>query len=179
MTADPAPPVPDPAPRRGWAAALRRGGGHLEEAICYGCLVLLVVVVSLQVFTRYLLAASFTWTEEAARILFIWMVLFGAALVAKRSAHISIDFFVSLLPPAARRRAEAAAHLVTLAIVAVLGVTGVRLLAITGSSASPALGIPWAAVYAALPLAMGLLALRTARALARLLRPRPGPASAP
>ena len=151
----------------GW---LRRSLGSLEEYFCYFLLVVLVVTTSLQVFTRYVLNAPLSWTEELARILFIWITFIGAAVIAKRSGHISIDFVANLLPPGARRWVLVAAHAASVAILLLLGVKGVELLRITGISASPALGIPWAYVYAAFPVGMFLMAARYAGALVRLLR---------
>jgi TRAP-type C4-dicarboxylate transport system permease small subunit len=143
---------------------------HAEEAVCYGFLAVLVVVTSLQVFTRYVLNAPLTWTEEAARMLFTWIIFIGAALIAKQSSHISIDILVKVLPVKLRRPLCVASHLITLAVVTILAVKGFHLLQITGASESPALGIPWVYVYAAFPLGMSLMAARYACALIALLR---------
>ena len=151
----------------GW---LRRTAGSLEEYFCYLLLVVLVVTTSLQVFTRYVLNAPLSWTEELARILLIWITFIGAAVIAKRSGHISIDFVTNLLLSRARRWVLVAAHAASVAILLLLGVKGIALLRITGISASPALEIPWTHVYAAFPVGMFLMAARYAGALVRLLR---------
>ena len=41
----------------------------------------LLVLIALQVFTRYVLQASLPWTEEVARMVLVWMVMLGADLV--------------------------------------------------------------------------------------------------
>jgi len=149
-----------------------------EEVLCYSLLVALVVVTSLQVFTRYVLNAPFTWTEELARMLFTWIVFLGAALLLKSSSHITIDILVRSLAPGPRQWLLVVSHLITLSVVGILAVKGFRLLQITGASESPALGIPWVYVYAAFPVGMSLMALRYARALIGLLRaPLPGGAA--
>ncbi len=152
---------------------------HAEEAVCYGLLAVLVVVTSLQVFTRYVLNAPFSWTEEAARMLFTWIIFVGAALITKRGSHISIDILVKVLPPGPRRWLLVVSQLVTLAVVTILAVKGFQLLQITGTSESPALGIRWAYVYAAFPIGMSLMAVRYALALVRLLRGGPDSAESP
>jgi TRAP-type C4-dicarboxylate transport system permease small subunit len=154
-------------PRRRW---LWRALDSAEEVICYALLIALVVVTSLQVFTRYVLNAPFTWTEELARMLFTWIVFLGAALLLKRSSHISIDILARSLAPEPRRWLLVLSHLITLSVVGILAVKGFRLLQITGASESPALGIPWVYVYAAFPVGMSLMALRYARALIGLVR---------
>jgi TRAP-type C4-dicarboxylate transport system permease small subunit len=149
---------------------------YAEEAVCYSFLAALVVVASLQVFTRYVLNASLSWTEEAARMLFTWIVFIGAALIVKRGSHISIDILVKVLPPAPRRWLLIVSHMATLAVVAILAVKGFQLLQITGISESPALGIRWAYVYAAFPIGMSLIGVRYLFALIALLRGSADPA---
>jgi TRAP-type C4-dicarboxylate transport system permease small subunit len=52
---------------------------------------LLTAVVSLQVFTRFVVHAPVIWSEEAARFLFFWVVLLGAAMSVKDRRHFVID----------------------------------------------------------------------------------------
>ncbi len=54
----------------------------------------LTVVVSLQVFTRFVLEAPLIWSEEVARFLFFWTVLLGAALSVRHRRH----FIIEVLP---------------------------------------------------------------------------------
>jgi len=149
-----------------------------EEAICYSFLALLVVITSLQVFTRYVLNAPLSWTEEAARMVFTWIIFIGAALIVKRGSHISIDYLAKILPAAPRRWLLLVSHAFTLTVVLILAVKGVHLLQITGASESPALGIRWVYVYAAFPLGMGLMAIRYAAALVAVWRGREPDAAA-
>ena len=53
---------------------------------------LLVLDVLFQVFSRYLLGTSFTWTEEFARFSLIWMTILGAAYLNGKREHLSMDF---------------------------------------------------------------------------------------
>ena len=52
---------------------------------------LLTVVVALQVVSRFVIHAPFIWSEEAARFLFFWVVLLGAAMSVKDRRHFVID----------------------------------------------------------------------------------------
>lgn len=52
---------------------------------------LLTAVVALQMFTRFVVHAPVIWTEEAARFLFFWVVLLGAATGVKDRRHFVID----------------------------------------------------------------------------------------
>lgn len=53
---------------------------------------LLVVDVLLQVFSRYILNTSFTFTEELARFSLIWLSILGAAYLNAKREHLSMDF---------------------------------------------------------------------------------------
>jgi TRAP-type C4-dicarboxylate transport system permease small subunit len=68
---------------------------------------ILVIPVSLQIFSRYTeLIPSYIWTEEMARFLFIWMIMIGAMIGVRESTHFEIDLW-----PAMNRRMEAALKL--------------------------------------------------------------------
>jgi TRAP-type C4-dicarboxylate transport system permease small subunit len=69
---------------------------------------ILVIPVSLQIFSRYTaLIPSYIWTEEMARFLFIWTIMIGAMIGVRESTHFEVDVW-----PRLSRRAEAFARLV-------------------------------------------------------------------
>lgn len=67
--------------------ALARVNG-IVAAILFAALTL---VVSLQVFVRFVLHIPFIWSEELARFLFFWVVLLGAAMSVRTRRHFVID----------------------------------------------------------------------------------------
>ena len=58
---------------------------------------LLVLDVLFQVFSRYILGTSFTWTEEFARFALIWMTILGASYLNAKREHLSMDFLYQKL----------------------------------------------------------------------------------
>jgi TRAP-type C4-dicarboxylate transport system permease small subunit len=57
----------------------------------------LVVPVSLQIFSRYTaLIPSYIWTEELARFMFIWAIMLGAMLGIKEGTHFTVDLWPRL-----------------------------------------------------------------------------------
>ena len=58
----------------------------------------LVVLISVQVFLRYLFNSPLTWAEELAALLLIYISFFTGDIVYKKKAHISIDYFVRFFP---------------------------------------------------------------------------------
>ena len=68
---------------------------------------ILVIPVSLQIFSRYTsLIPSYIWTEEMARFLFIWTIMIGAMIGVRESTHFEVDVWPRLSP-----RAEALVRL--------------------------------------------------------------------
>lgn len=58
---------------------------------------LLVFIVVWQVFTRLVLNDPATWTEEGARMTFVWLGLFASALAVGERGHIAVEFLVRKL----------------------------------------------------------------------------------
>lgn len=53
---------------------------------------LMVILIVIQVIFRYAFAIALTWSEETARLLFIWATFMGAAVVGREKEHIRIDY---------------------------------------------------------------------------------------
>lgn len=84
---------------------------------------ILVIPVSLQIFSRYTaLIPSYIWTEEMARFLFIWTIMIGAMIGVRESSHFEVDVWPDL-----PRRAEAAVR-----ILARLGILALALIFVWG-----------------------------------------------
>ena len=64
----------------------------LLSQIVVVALAVLIVPVSLQIFSRYTsLVPTYIWTEEMARLLFIWVIMIGAMIGVRESAHFDCD----------------------------------------------------------------------------------------
>lgn len=73
----------------------------IESLLIVG-MVAIVLVAVLQVFFRYVLGASLSWSEEALRYLMIWVTYLGVGLAYSRGEMIGMELLVSKLPcPAA------------------------------------------------------------------------------
>lgn len=88
------------------AATLRLFDGLLfwtSAALLLG----IVVVLGLQVFYRYVLNDSLTWTDEVSRLLLVWLVCLGAGLASFRGRHLRLEFLEDRLPIAGAWAARA------------------------------------------------------------------------
>jgi TRAP-type C4-dicarboxylate transport system permease small subunit len=157
--------------------------GDLVESIAGVLLALVVVIVLLQVFGRYILQISLSWPEELARYVLVWLMIFGAAAAAASRSQIVVDTLLELVPASVRRALEALAALAGLVAVALLVWTSQPLIfGPAGRSTSPATGIPSFWIYLAVPVGGALLVLFALAELAEILRrkrPAPRPPAGP
>lgn len=77
----------------------------IEQALIGVCLTmfLAMIVATLgQVLFRYVLEVSVSWTEEAARALFVLSMVMSMAFAYREKEHIVVDFLFARLPPGAQ-----------------------------------------------------------------------------
>lgn len=131
----------------------------------------IVVDVSWQVITRFVMSEPSSYTEEVARFLLIWIGLLGAAYAYRKHAHLGLDIVTrSLNAPAAAAVQKITDSVCLLFALAVMVVGGANLMLITLelNQISAALQIPIGVVYSVLPISGFLIMLF---ALERLLTP--------
>jgi TRAP-type C4-dicarboxylate transport system permease small subunit len=85
---------------------LRRTGGWLyrrAENVLAAMLAAMFAAFILQIVFRYILNLPIGWTNEISVILWIWLVLWGAAFVIREEEEIRFDLLYASAGPAARR----------------------------------------------------------------------------
>ena len=116
MSGDAAAAAPARRSQAGALGALRAMNRLLARGIAFLLIVsvaVLVVPVSLQIFSRYTtLIPAYIWTEELARFCLVYTVMLGAMLAVREGTHFTVDVFPRLSP-----RAEAAMELLSGAFV--------------------------------------------------------------
>jgi TRAP-type C4-dicarboxylate transport system permease small subunit len=135
---------------------------HLDRALngtINGLLAVLVVFSSAQVFWRYVLNDPLTWTEEAARYTFVWLVFLATGAAFRDSKHMTADLFVSFLPPKVRQVQGAVIRLLIASFLILLLAVAPEILRITLDQTSATLSIPIALVYLAFPFSALLMLL--------------------
>lgn len=137
---------------------------------------MLVVVVVWQVFSRYILNAPSTFTDELARFLLIWVSLLGAAYYSGKNLHIAINVLPSRLSPPNRKKLNIFIHLIVITFVLFVFVIGGGMLVYytyTYLQLTPTLQIPMAFVYAIGPLSGLLIIFYKISDIANLLKSEP------
>ena len=59
----------------------------------------MVLLVSSQVFSRYLLSESIDWADEGSRLAFVWAIFLAIPHGLKYGVHVGIDVLANRLPP--------------------------------------------------------------------------------
>ena len=125
----------------------------------------MTAVLVLQVFCRYTLDASLSWSEELSRYLMIWTAMLGAAAVLDETDFVSFRWIVNLLGPAQQRAVRVLTILSSIAFLCIMVYVGTKLAVHNMKQLSPALYMPIGWVYAALPAGCLLIAVRLAAEL--------------
>lgn len=71
---------------------------YLEEFLMISLLIAMTVIMGIQVFSRYIIGVSLSWTEEITRYLFIWSAFLSVSLCTRKCISIKIDQFIQIFP---------------------------------------------------------------------------------
>lgn len=120
------------------------------------CFVVLIVACVTQVFFRFVLNNSLSWTEELARYAFIWMHLMGASLLIENGGHATVTAILDTLHGSVRKAVDVLIELVILFDGAVMVYAGFYLSYASRANLSTALSVPMWCINSAVGVA-GLL----------------------
>lgn len=145
---------------------------NLEKMICVFCLALMSILIVLQVFFRYVLNNSLSWSEELARYLFIWMIYIGISYGVKMDKHICVDAVYSFMPKGVKRWYAIVAYVLFLIFAVAVVYFGILVVGmqISSGQVSPAMGVPMQYVYVAPVVGMVLTTIRLVQKIIEALK---------
>ena len=111
----------------------------------------MIIVGFAQVFWRYVLGHSLTWSEELLRYLFIWIVLAGAPTGVPSGAHVSFDMLRKIIPDRFKRAYEVLINILILLGFLFMTIWGLPYALSNFDHYSPAMGINFGWVILAVP----------------------------
>ena len=135
---------------------------NLEETLLIALLVVMTLLMGLQVFSRYILHASLSWSEELTRYLFIWSGFLSISYCIKKWISIKIDQIILLFPKPVYVVAQLILNVILFALFAYLAWHALTYLqmSIASGQKSPALGLPMPFVQAAPLVGFSLASVR-------------------
>ena len=134
---------------------IRNKLNRVLEVILIMLLGVMVLNVSWQVFSRYVLANPSSFTDELARYLMIWLGVLGTAYVSGKRLHVAIDILHSQLSLSSQKTMQKVIFsIVILATFLIFIIGGSRLVYLSYllGQKSAALQIPLYLVYVCVPL---------------------------
>ena len=134
----------------------------LEETLMVVSLILMTIIMGIQVFSRYVLGASPSWSEELTRYLFVWAGFLSVSYCTKRCIFIKIEQFVAMFPKRGKAVFKLVNHTFELIFFFCLIPFAVKYLisAVESGQVSPACHIPMYYVQAAPLVSFVLVAIR-------------------
>ncbi|TWG65588.1 MULTISPECIES: TRAP transporter small permease [unclassified Aminobacter] len=124
-------------------------------------LILLLGAMSCIVFAnvtlRYTTNYSIYWAEEVARYMMIWLTFLGAGLTLRYGGHVAITNLMEIMPTQKQRLLRGFIVICLIAFFAVMIWVGYGYAMRMRFQMTPATRIPFAYVYAAMPVGFALL----------------------
>jgi C4-dicarboxylate transporter DctQ subunit len=133
----------------------RFAGGQVRfcKSMLVGLGISMTLLILVQVFFRYVVDQSISWSEEAARYMMIWMGSLGAVVALRQGRHIGVRVLVERLP---KKSYEAfvlpLVQLIIGGFLCILFWQGLELAVLNHDQLSPALELPMCFPYAAVPI---------------------------
>src|SRR2546423_6191497 len=149
------------------AARIERWLGHLVEVPVALLTALEVLILFAGVVSRYVFHRPFTWSDELASILFLWLAMLGAVVAFRRSEHMRMSTLVARVSLRWRAFFDAFAVAVAVAFLLLILHPTIEYAADEAAIVTPAIEIP--NIWRASPLPVGC-ALMLDFALLRLSR---------
>jgi len=132
--------------------------------------VILTVSVFLQVLIRFVFKYPLPWTEEIARIAFVYCVFVGATIAVRENSHLQVDFLLVILPKKVARVLVLLGMLLVGMFLVFVTWQGVVLVLATGVQMSPVMQVPFKYLYLILPVSGALMLLYLVANMLALIR---------
>ena len=104
-------------------------------------LVVMTIIVGWQVFCRYVLNDSPSWTEPGAVMLMSWFIFLGAAVGVRENNHMGFDVLLYVVPTSGKKWLRMISDVVIFAFGVGMVWYGASLVRLTWNTTLPALGI--------------------------------------
>lgn len=149
-----------------------RGLRALVNFVALGLMCYMACAILAQIVGRYVFNYSIAWSEETATFAQVWLTLLGAGIAMRYNQHVGVDFLILKAPQPIQRLCSFAAFGLGVWFLGVVVVGSLSLVSIGLMVKSPALRIPMAIPYSALPVGFGYFLLEFAiSTLPRVIRP--------
>jgi TRAP-type C4-dicarboxylate transport system permease small subunit len=124
-------------------------------------LTIIVVMVSLEVFCRFIMKVSLPWASEVATLALVWMIFLIAAYAVSLKSNIQIEFFRSCFSAKVKRAVGLMVDFILLILFLWLFLISFNYTVMIATARSAALQISQGYLYAAVPISAFLMLFYT------------------
>lgn len=122
-------------------------------------LIIMTAVTFWQVFGRFVLNSSPSWSEPLSLILMIWYIFFAAATGVREGSHIKITVLEDMSSPSRLRILKICINILVAIFGAILCIYGVQLVYLVNDNIIAGLGISRSFAYLPLPISGFLMTI--------------------
>lgn len=142
---------------------LERAGRMAEDAVLVLLLGSMIVLAAGQIVLRNFLNIGFIWSDEALRLLVLWVAVAGAVAASRSDRHINIDVLDRFLPGPVKTLKNVVVHAFTAVISGIVAWQGLAFVRTSHAFGDVLMGgVPAWALQAVLPVGFGLICYRYA-----------------
>jgi len=143
---------------------------RLLSYVCAALVAFMVFAMSVQVIGRYALHNPPGWTEELARVAFVYATFLGAALAVARRAHLGIDLVANALPVRLRAGFQIVWRLIACTVLGIIAYQGYFLVERLSSQPLTSVPISKGFMFAGVPIGCAMMLLYELGRLVREMR---------
>lgn len=121
---------------------------------------IMFITLVMQIFSRQVLNRPLIWTEELARLVFVYIAMLGVTLGLKYDQHVGIEVISDKFSPRVEKVMNIIKTVLTGIIIVLLIIIGIEITKRKASLDLVALGISSGYLYAALPIGGIMMAIR-------------------
>lgn len=133
----------------------------------------LLATVVIQIYGRFFMESAPPWTEEAARVFFIYTMSLGAGLALRDNEFVQLDIFFNAMSEAWQKRLRIFFAICTIALFVVTGIWSIQYVLMGTNEQSPSMGISMAIPFAGITLMAIAVAWYSVKEIIQTLRPNP------
>lgn len=137
---------------------------NLDKYLAVVTLATTVLLLGIQVLSRYVFDLPIAWAEEISRFTFVWAVYMGVSMAARQNEHVRVVAHLKLLfPESVTSKIIMLGDIITLTFSLILTVFGIQVLfsMIEFPFTAPVTGISMVWIYTIIPIAFLSLSIRT------------------
>ncbi len=126
---------------------------HLVEWIGAYLMAVMVAIVFMQVFTRYVLQNTPPWTQEITLLFMMWFGFLSITIGFRRNSHLKLTIFANMMPKIVQVILIKATDILVIAFGILMIYEGYTFVQLTWTSYLPITGLPQGVQYLVIPIA--------------------------